>query len=191
MARSRASRAFRVLLALVAAIVVATWVRAALLYPAIPERFPIHFDAGGRPDRWATRSIERWFMLPAVALAIEVLLLSIAWWGRALVARAPGIVNMPRKATFVRLSPEGRLEAFEPTRAYLAFVVLLLALLFWYLLEGTAQVASGARVTLPTWPVLAFLGGVLGSLAPILLVTTRRIEGIARREGVGGTASTA
>lgn len=176
--------AFRCLLLLALLSVALLWTHAALLYPALPDRIPTHFDAAGTPDRWAARSPANWFLLPSLAVVIVALFLSIAWWGRALVVRAPGIVNMPYKRLFLRLSPDARIRVFEPTRVFLALFALLLTVLFWYLLEGTSAVALGRRAQLPSWPVFAFVGTVLLALVPYYLATARRILGEARREGL-------
>lgn len=162
----------------------ATWWRAAMLYPTLPDPLPVNFDAAGVPNRWAPKSISNWFMLPAIALIVQALLLSVGWWGRALVVRMPGLVNVPNKALFVRLSAEGRLATFEPTRIFVAFTTILMTLLFWYLLEGTAAVATGRLASLPVWPVLVFVGLVFASIAPYWFATSRRVREMASSEGV-------
>lgn len=178
------SLAFPVAVGLALLVIGATWVRAAMLYPTLPDPFPSNFDAAGAPNRWTPKSIPNWFMLPAIALVLQALLLSVGWWGRALVVRAPGLVNVPNKALFIRLSPEGRLATFEPTRLFVAFTAILMTLLFWSILEGTAAVATGRLAGLPVWPVGVFLGLVFASIVPYWLATSRRVREVAAGEGV-------
>lgn len=182
--RRGSSLAFLVTVGLALLAIGATWVRAAMLYPTLPDPFPINFDAAGAPNRWTPKSIPNWFMLPAIALIPQTLLLSVGWWGRALVMRAPGLVNVPNQALFIRLSPEGRLAVFEPTRLFVAFTATLVTLLFLYVLEGTAGVATGRLAGLPVWPVGAFLGLVFASIVPYWLATSRRVREVAASEGV-------
>lgn len=64
------------LLTLIAAMVMASvsmaysWVH----LDVMPERVPVHFDFGGRPDAWADRSFLRVMLLPLVNLAMAVVL---------------------------------------------------------------------------------------------------------------------
>jgi hypothetical protein len=170
-------------LALVAAAQTALWWRAIHWYPLLPERFPVHFGASGKPDRWADKGAE-WFLLPAISLAMLVFLGGITLWLGALVRTTPGIVNVPRKDLFLKLSPAGRMRVVAPTRTFMAWVLALMSLLFLAILEGSARVAVKETDTLGLWPLLVFLPGVLGVVPFYWMRTARILEQAARDEGL-------
>ena len=170
-------------LALVAAAQVALWWRAIHWYPLLPERFPVHFGASGKPDRWADKGAE-WFLLPSISLVMLVFLGGITLWLGALLRTTPGIVNVPRKDLFLKLSPEGRMRVVAPTRTFMAWVLALMAFLFLAILEGSARVAVQEADTLGLWPLLVFLPGVLGVVPFYWMRTARILEQAARDEGL-------
>jgi hypothetical protein len=184
---ARASRwSRRVFAACVASLALAEavlWSRALWWFPQLPERFPVHFNASGAPDRWSERGAS-WFLLPGLSLGIIAFFALIAWSIKPLVHGAPGLVNVPRRDLFVRLSAAGREVVLAPTRAYLAWVISLVAWLFVWILEGSARVAVGQAATLSSWPVFVFLALVLGTLLPFYLITSRAIQDTAKREGL-------
>jgi uncharacterized membrane protein len=64
--------------ALPLAIIAATATYLAISYAAAPAIIPIHFDAAGNPNGYATKSIGSYFVLVWVQLGLEVLLTGIA-----------------------------------------------------------------------------------------------------------------
>lgn len=162
---------------------VVLWTRAIRWLPELPARFPIHFNASGTPDGWS-ESRATWFLLPALSLAIVALFGLIAWSIGPLARGAPGLVNVPRKDLFLRLSPAGRRAVLAPTRAYLVWIVSLVTWLFVWIVEGTARVAVGQAATLSSWPVFVFLAVTLATLVPFYTATARAIADEARREGL-------
>lgn len=170
-------------IALAVAAQAALWWRAIHWYPLLPERFPVHFGASGKPDRWADRGAE-WFLLPALSLALVVLLGGVTLWLGALVRGSPGLVNVPRKDLFVKLSHDGRMRVVAPTRTFMAWVLALMCLLFLAILEGSARVAVKQTETLSLWPLLVFLPSVLGVVPFYWMHTARIIERAARDEGL-------
>lgn len=162
------------------------WWRAVHWFPELPERIPTHFDGKGHPDGWAAKSELAWYALPLLGTGLVVLFLGIAWFVVSLAARRPELCNMPKKRLFVALSAEGRREAVGPTRTFLLCVLLLLAGLFGWLVEGSARVAMGQQRTLEPWPVFVFVGAVLVMLVPYYVATMRRITALAKAEGVAG-----
>lgn len=160
------------------------WWRVLYWYPQLPARFPIHFDFAGKPDGWANKSIATWFLLPVLSLVLIVFVGGIAIWLGVLVRTTPGIVNVPRKDLFLKLSIEGRMTVVAPTRVFLAWVLGLMAFLFVWIVEGTGRVAVHETAMLPTWPVFVFLAGVLGVLPIFYRRTGRMLECAARREGL-------
>ena len=159
------------------------WWRALAWYPQLPERFPVHFSAGGAPDRWTDRGAE-WFLLPGVSLGLTALLAGVGRFVGRMAVRTPTIVNMPNKELFVRLSPAGRMRVVAPTRLFMAWTAATVTFLFAFILEGTGRVAAKEADALPLWPMLAFMGLVFVGLIAFLLVTTRLVDQVAREEGV-------
>ena len=161
----------------------ALWARAILWFPALPERFPIHFNAAGTPDGWSTNPAA-WFLLPGIALALTLFLGGIARWSASLARNAPALFNVPRKELFLKLSPEGRARVAAPTQAFLAWMLVLLHALFLYILEGSARVAVGSAQVLPSWPVFVFLGCVFATLPVYLIATIKVVDRCAAEEGL-------
>ncbi len=123
-------------------------------------------------------------MLPGISLVMTLFFGGIASWMGALVRTAPGLVNVPRKDLFMKLSVEGRMTIVEPTRTFLAWVVALMAFLFIYIVEGTARVGVLGEEMLSAWPVAFFMVGVLGVLPFYYIKTGRMLDEAARREGL-------
>ena len=180
----------RALLILVAVAQSVLWWRVVWWAPQLPAKFPIHFDLAGKPDGWSTNQAV-WFLLPAVSLVLLALFGGIIVWTGSLARSAPGIVNIPRKDLFLKLSPEGRAASLEPTRAFLAWMLLLISLLFLFIVEGSAQVAIGQVQTLPSWPVFIFLGLVFATLPWMIMATSRTVERIAAAEEVDASSGDA
>lgn len=178
----------RAMLALVALAQAALWWRVASWSAQLPERFPIHFNLAGTPDGWSTNRAV-WFLLPAISLVMVALFGGLIAWTASLARSAPGIVNIPRKDLFLRLSPDGRAAVLGPTRVFLGWMLLLITALFIFIVEGSARVAVGEAVTLPSWPVFVFLGVVFATLPAMMIATTRAIGRQAALEGVSASGA--
>ena len=160
------------------------WWRAIYWYPQLPERFPIHFNFAGEPDGWADKSIAMWLMLPGISLVMLAFLGGISYWMGSLVRNTPGLVNVPRKDLFVKMSVAGRMTVVAPTQTFLAWVLALMTFLFVWIVEGTGRVAVHEDATVAVWPVFIFLVGVLGVLPFYWVATSRRLTDAAMREGL-------
>jgi len=160
-------------------------------FAELPERFPVHFDLAGRPDGWSTKSPTSWFLAPGIGVVLGAFLTVLAMATPRLALRHAKLVNMPRKAQFLALPPEGRAAAMLPTRWYLLALVVLLAGLFGWIVDGSARVAVGQWQELPPWPVLAFVGLVVGLLPVYLWLTVRTIDAATRRAQQGQQAAAA
>jgi len=174
----------RMLVVLVVLVQAAILGRAAWWYGQLPPRFPIHFDASGTPDRWVATGFVAWFGLAAIPLALSLFLGGIALFIGTLVRSAPGLVNVPRKDLFVRLSPERRACVALPTQVFLLWTAAVVSVAFLFIHDGTARVAIGSARSLPAWPVLAIVGGVLLPLPAYWIAVKRAIEAAAREEGL-------
>lgn len=160
------------------------WSLAALWWPTLPARIPLHFDGAGVPDRWGPASVANWFMLPFVATWLTVLAGGIAAFMPALVRTWPAIVNVPQKKRWMALPPEARVRTAAPVRWLLAGVGLLMNGLFAWILWGTRWVAMDPDPTKPTrtlgglGPLFVFVGAMLVGV----LFATLRMRALVIRE---------
>ncbi|MGA1056106.1 MAG: DUF1648 domain-containing protein [Phycisphaerales bacterium] len=152
------------------------WTLAAMWWPTLPAKIPLHFDAAGVPDRWGPASVANWFMLPFIATWITAMIGGIAIFLPSLARHWPGIVNVPQKKRWVALPPEERIRTAEPIRWMLGLVGLLANALFVWILWGTRWVAMDPDPANPSrtlgglWPVLAMTGLLL---VAVLLASLR------------------
>lgn len=141
------------------------WWRAIAWYPSIPDRFPIHFDASGSPDNWATKSAGAWFALPALATVLSLGLVIFAALAVPRLARlSPSMINVPNKARFLSLSPESRVQALSPVVCFLIYLATITTGLFIAILEAIARatpVQQGPTLLWPTAFMILSIGGVL------------------------------
>jgi hypothetical protein len=147
--------------------------RALHWYPLLPDPFPVHFNGAGEADGWASKSAESWALM---ALIGPLLAAGLSWLAASLprlAAKDPGLINLQEEQRFMRLDEASRAVAVRPTAVYLRAVAVLVLGLFLYIIEGTGRMATGAWSTLPAWPVLLFVGGVIGGL-PLLLRAMQR-----------------
>lgn len=136
------------------AALLALWVNALRLWPSLPERFPVHFDAAGEPDRWQARSLGAWLLLPVLGTLVAALLgLLLPAWLRRLAHTDSPWLNVPRRSEFGRLQPVARVAAVEPLAAVLRWLAAEVALLFAALLGAAHAIATGRATTLPSLPV--------------------------------------
>ncbi len=139
---------------------IAAWILLAVLvvwsfavYGDLPTSVPVHFDALGRPDAWAERSLAGWLLLPGVGVVV----LGVVGWARLRTRSKPESVNIPDKAAFLALPEPARERVLEELDGVLGWVELgTVALLF------AIQVAR----------LRAALGADTGTLLGVTLVTT-------------------
>jgi hypothetical protein len=184
MQRSRANLWLRVGLAALAAAHGAIWWRAISWWPQLPEKIPIHFNAAGEPDRWVERSLGAWFLAPIVMVLLCALLGGIARWIDRLAVDAPGMLNIPRKDLFLRLSPEARCEVVLPTRSMLVWVLVGINVLGLTIVEGMGRVAVVGQATVSILPVVAFVAFVGALCFVSIRATTREVERLAKAEEI-------
>lgn len=169
----------------------AVWTLAALWWPTLPARIPLHFDGDGVPDRWGPASIANWFMLPFIATWLTALVGGIAAFMPALVRTWPAIVNVPQKKRWMALPPEARVRTAAPVRWLLAGVGLLMNGLFAWILWGTRWVAMDPDPTNPTrtlgglGPLFVFVGAMLVGV----LFASLRMRALVIRESEAVEAS--
>lgn len=146
-----------------AALLVLIWIGAIIGWSTLPETFPIHFDARGRPDSWVQRDaggFVLWMLLPAIATITSVLLrLAVRW-----ATRNPMYWNVPRKKEFLALTDAQRAPIVALLTRMLARVCVCTTLLLGLIIYGIWREAHEAGAA--GWPmlivILAYLIAVCG-----------------------------
>jgi len=142
----------------------------ALAYPRLPERIPLHFGLDGTPDRWAETSLASWFMLPLVALTVNVLLYGLA----ALTTRNVRFVNLPGKERLLALPAERQRAVLRRMREGLESLTAPLTLGFCLIQLGSYRTAvgSGGRFEMVAALLLMVLASPIAAIGLLLRTQT-------------------
>ena len=149
-------------------VLLAIWFAAFQEWPALPAKFPMHFDLAGRPDSFVDKSVVAWFLLPVFATVLNVGLSFLPPMIRWMTLKHPEFVNMPRKEQWLKLDSSARLRTVEPVLSAMRVLQLLVMLLFLFIVVSSAKVASGQWSVLPTWPMFSFLAAIGASVVWLL-----------------------
>lgn len=140
-----------------------------VVWPDLPDRIPIHFGLGGEADWWVRTSVPAWFGLPMIAAGLALFLRGIAW----LAARAPETWNVPEKERFLALSPEARRPIVGVLETYLAWVAVVVTLVFAAVQLGVYLTAVGRTTGIPIYLELFMLAAITAILGGALLLGRR------------------
>lgn len=151
------------------------WAVALWLGATLPDRYPVHFDGSGMPDRWAGPGHGEWYLLAVIATFVQVTLIGAGALGGYCSVRAPEYVNVPAKTAFVQLPPAVRLRCLGPMVDLLTMIGLLISVLFARIMHGTWLVATGERTTLAPWDVIVVVGLILAATVWQSIVVRRRV----------------
>ncbi len=153
------------------------WALALAAWPSLPERIPVHFDLHGRADGWVDRSPGWWFLLPALATAIGVLLgFALPRWMLAMARANSRWLNVPRKQQFMALPVDARERAIRAPMPWLLALACGVQLLIGWIVHGSARVATGAWATLPPLPSSLTIGTVLACTAGLTVAGLRAVR---------------
>ena len=139
---------------------------AALVWPSLPDRIPIHFDFAGDPTTWARTSVPFWFGLPVLALAMDLFIRGLG----NLALRVPELWNIPDKERFLALPAKARAPVEESLRVMLAWAAVLVTPAFVGIHLGMYLTATGRTRGLPwysqgliygSFPAYVCSGGVV------------------------------
>lgn len=146
----------------------------------LPDRFPVHFNGAGEPNRWTGKDWGSWLMLPLVGLGLWLLMMGSAKmvdWAR----KNPKYLSMPDKKRFLALPPERQAPVWQVTRNMMHWIALPTLWMMAYAQYATWQVARGAWARLEDWPIFVLLGliGLVTGLSIVGLVraTRRAVDG--------------
>jgi uncharacterized membrane protein len=132
------------------------------LWDQLPDRMPLHFGIDGRPDSWGAKTIISWFLLPAIATGLTILIHVVA----SLIIRRPEFINMPDKKRFLELPPEQRVRVIMVMQGLLQWVGVMLNVTFLIIQFGSYRAAVGHAI--PGLIVTALLIATVSS--PLLAV---------------------
>jgi uncharacterized membrane protein len=132
---------------------------AALVWSAavVPARVPIHFDAGGRVDDWASRSS----MLALWLVAGVVVLVGVPLVGRLTTSGDGTWINMPQRSKDYWLAPERRAEFRVRFQDDMEVFAAMTGLLLGAGLVLTTWVAVTDRQGAPAWSFPVGIGAYL------------------------------
>lgn len=161
---------------------------AALVWPTLPERVPIHFNLAGRPTAWVHTSVWSWFGLPLLAAATTLFVYGMS----RLSARAPELWNVPNKQRFLSLSPAARAPIVRYLDRFMAWTAVLVSVTFAGVHLGVHQAATGRGSGLP-WLSHLLIWGPIGVLLLLAVRMTRNAgeqvrQADPRETGMDGTA---
>lgn len=126
---------------------------------ALPPSVPIHFDASGRANGWAT-PVGHLGILAFVGIAVPLAVVALV---STISRRAPGALNLPRRREW--RAPEHRVEADRRIRAYIWWIpVLMLGLavgVHALILDAQSHTPPQLSVARFTTLIAGFMGGML------------------------------
>lgn len=122
-----------------------------LLYPQLPERYPVHFGLSGEPDSWMRKSLLNWFLLPLFSTALTLLMLGIG----KLTRRYPKYMNIPSKEIFLALDDAAKESIYREFDMVGYVTNIVLIPLFMILQASMYLVALGAYQRLPWFAFVA------------------------------------
>ncbi len=144
-----------------------------LLYPELPARVPIHFNAAGVPDGWTDRA-----NFLALQIGLTLFLLGLGFGSAMLVRVLPAqLINLPYRDFW--LAPDRRVATEQTLFRYMLVFTIFALLLFWDLMFQSIQVAVGNAKTLDhgLGSVGVFLAATLVWCGALLWRFRRRPDG--------------
>lgn len=152
----RAIDALNVALA-TATVAYSTWA-----WPRLPAEIPVHFGLDGQPDRWAPATASSWFMLPALSVALLLLILALREWA----IRRPATFNLPGGKKLHDFDERLHVGILEHMRLVMALVSTEVLVIFGLIQAGSFRTATGGNGESTILAVLL----VVALSSPVMLV---------------------
>ncbi len=140
-----------------------------MLYPRLPERYPVHFGSSGLPDGWADKSFLSWFALTI----IDGLLLSLFFGITKFIRRNPKLINISNKEIFLAMSQENREPVFRSMDNLLGSIAIIEQFLFGYLQYSTFQAAVNDNHMLPSSFGLVLIANSVATFGVVIFFLIR------------------
>jgi len=150
-------------------------------YGEMPERIPVHFDAEGHPDGWASKSVFQVLLLPAMTLVfgsfLGVMAVMLLHAKRGL--RHPGTVA----------SAEAGRRFRSAISRFLCGMTVAVTGMFALIHVGQVRAALGDEASLEPLVFVVAIGMTALSVAGVVYLMARYGQAGARLEEAGGAAS--
>ena len=117
------------------------------IYPELPDRIPIHFNAAGEADGWGKRGMI--WTLPLIALFTVGLVLSVPYFNQK-------YVNYP-----VKITEENQEKQYRLMVLFLNGMAIIVFGIMWYISYVSVQTSMG-RAALPMVYIWLFMGALFG-----------------------------
>lgn len=88
----------------------ALWLFSIWAFPNLPDRYPVHFDFQGTPNRWAAGSSKEWFLVPGIATFLNAVFIATAASLRMIPVQ---LINLPNKERFLKLPRDRQLFVLD------------------------------------------------------------------------------
>lgn len=163
------TRACRLLNAI---LILALFAGSAWAYPRLPGRIPVHFGFTGQPDRWESRSVASWFLLPAITGVLALVMHATSVYS----VSHPELWNLPDKRHFLALPRAEQAPIIARMQRFIAMIAVVVTMLLSAIQAGIYRASMGDSDGLPAW----VLGWIFASLL-VIGVAAYRLNGEAGR----------
>ncbi len=164
----------RVMVALLAGICAVHLVFALMSYSSLPEKIPMHFNAAGVPDAFASRGVGSWFLLWFVSAGMGLLFTAFSLTLHTMPER---YLSLPRKQAFLALPAAAKSRVWAVAAFHILVFIAIFMLVFFVAHVSTALVARGALDRLPVWWLLP---GLVASIVQTVVLTVRLLDVVNR-----------
>ena len=143
------------------------------VFDGLPERIPVHFGAGGEPDRYADTTLLSWMLLPLLGVVLTGMMYGLA----RLIMRMPNHLNMPNQKRYQALPLEAKLQVVDAQTDLFYAISAGLNIMFVMLQAGSYQVAMGEAAGLPvySWLAIALFVAFSTGLAVVAVSKSSRL----------------
>ena len=142
-------------------------------YPELPDRIPLHFGAGGEPDRWGEPSLLSWMALPLIGVGTVLILYVTA----AVVPKRPQLFNVPDRKKLLELPPHLQQWVIRGTLNVLYVLAASILLTFAGLQYGAWESAhTGGASSMLTGSIVFSLVSTPFVTIGLFVVTQRRMD---------------
>lgn len=157
---------------------------AVLLWMGMPERYPVHMDLSGDPNRWA-EGPGMWILLVAIA---TISFVKSHLFQRYLFSDPDSfLINVPHKARFQELPTERKVPVIRRANRMLGLVntgMLLIFICILFLIYHTAHNPESRAAAIANRSLQGLIVLILGVLAFETLALSRMIRRKLREEGL-------
>jgi uncharacterized membrane protein len=123
---------------------------------ALPERYPVHFNFQGEPDRWAEKGSMEYWLLPLTAVVVGI--------GLLVLLKYPQAYNFPQKDRVRQWPPEKRTTVYNKLKEMMLAIAIGVDVVFLYVQYAILASAAGRM----GMSVLGIFGPVLAM--PVIVV---------------------